>query len=51
MTEAQTLCGRVLVMNRGCLVAAGTPAELMAEHHAQNLTEVVMALAGGGDLP
>jgi ABC-2 type transport system ATP-binding protein len=48
MAEAQALCGRVLVMNRGRLVAAGAPAALMAEHQAPTLADVVVAVTRGG---
>ncbi|HEX6219880.1 MAG TPA: ABC transporter ATP-binding protein [Acidimicrobiia bacterium] len=33
MDEAERLCDRLAVVNRGSLVAAGTPAELIAQHH------------------
>ncbi|MEI6147848.1 MAG: ABC transporter ATP-binding protein [bacterium] len=51
MTEAETLCGRILVMDRGRLAASGTPAELMAGYQAQNLGQVVMAVARKGATP
>lgn len=51
MMEAQALCGRVLVMNRGCLAADGSPAALMAEHQAQNLAEVVIAVVRREERP
>lgn len=49
MAEAQALCGRVVVMNRGRIAADGTPAALMESHQAASLADVVTALAGGGD--
>jgi ABC-type multidrug transport system ATPase subunit len=49
MLEAQALCDRVVVLNCGRVAAAGTPAALLAEHHAQGLADVVVAVAARGE--
>lgn len=46
MEEAAALCERVLMMDRGLVVADGTPAELRARHDASSLEDVFMQLTG-----
>ena len=46
MDEAHTLCDRVGIMDRGRLIALGTPRELMASLGAEHVIE--FALEGGG---
>jgi ABC-2 type transport system ATP-binding protein len=43
--EAENLCGRVGIIDRGRLVAIGSPAELTARFGAARLEDVVVALA------
>ncbi|CCG42981.1 ABC transporter ATP-binding protein [Magnetospirillum molischianum] len=45
--EAERLCGRVGIINRGKLVASGTPADLTARFGAERLEDVVVALTTG----
>jgi ABC-2 type transport system ATP-binding protein len=49
MPEVQALCGRVIVLHRGRVVASGTPAALMAAHQVHSLAEAVAAVGGEGD--
>ena len=47
MEEAQQLCNRVAIMDRGHIIARGSSAELMAAHpDCRNLGEVFMTLTG-----
>lgn len=54
MEEAAELCHRVAIMDRGCIVALGTPAELVATHAPEppaaprtgNLEDVFLAVTG-----
>ena len=51
MDEAQRLCDRVAVVDRGKVIALGTPAELIASLGGQQVIEVAMDPApGDGDL-
>ncbi|EPY01188.1 multidrug ABC transporter ATPase [Magnetospirillum fulvum MGU-K5] len=45
--EAERLCGRVGIINRGRLVAIGSPAELTARFGAARLEDVVIDLTAG----
>jgi ABC-2 type transport system ATP-binding protein len=47
MEEAETLCDRVSVVDRGRVIATGTPAELIATLGADHVVEVTVA----GDVP
>jgi len=46
MLEVEHLCDRVGLINKGRLVAEGTPAELKTEHKAADLEEVFAEVAG-----
>ena len=46
MEEAQELCDRVAIIDEGKLIALGSPAELMEQHHVKNLEEVFLKLTG-----
>ncbi|GAP64251.1 ABC-2 type transport system ATP-binding protein [Ardenticatena maritima] len=50
MHEAERLCDRIAIIDRGCIVAEGTPAELKAlvrqNGHEPTLEDVFMALTG-----
>jgi len=45
--EAESLCDRVGILNRGKLIATGTPAELTARFAADRLEDVVVTLTTG----
>ena len=40
MDEAEQLCDRLVVMDHGVIVAAGSPASLIAEHSSREVTEL-----------
>jgi lipooligosaccharide transport system ATP-binding protein len=40
MDEAEQLCDRLVVMDKGVIVAEGTPAALIAEHSTREVTEL-----------
>ncbi|MEJ7629186.1 MAG: ABC transporter ATP-binding protein [Nocardioidaceae bacterium] len=40
MDEAEQLCDRLVVMDKGLIVAAGSPAELIAQHSTREVTEL-----------
>jgi ABC-2 type transport system ATP-binding protein len=46
--EAEALCDRVGIINRGRMIALGTPAELVDRHGGPRLEDVVVALGAGG---
>jgi ABC-2 type transport system ATP-binding protein len=46
MLEVEHICDTVGLINKGRLVAEGTPAELKTEHNAANLEEVFAEVAG-----
>jgi ABC-2 type transport system ATP-binding protein len=46
MLEVEYLCERVALINKGKIVAEGTPAELKAKYKASNLEEVFAEVAG-----
>lgn len=46
MLEVEHLCGRVALINRGKIVAEGSPAELKKEANASNLEEVFAKVVG-----
>jgi ABC-2 type transport system ATP-binding protein len=46
MLEVEHICDTVGLINKGHLVAEGTPAELKTEHNAANLEEVFAEVAG-----
>ncbi|MFN3804627.1 MAG: ABC transporter ATP-binding protein [Pyrobaculum sp.] len=45
MFEVQSLCDRVAFLNRGRLVAEGTPKELMGRYNAENIGQVFLKCA------
>ncbi|MYW94437.1 ABC transporter ATP-binding protein [Amycolatopsis rubida] len=47
MDEAQRLCDRLVLLDRGRVVATGTPAELLADTGRPNLHEAFVALTRG----
>ena len=50
MDEAEQLCDRLVVMDKGVIVAEGSPAALIAEHSTREVTELRFGLAGD-DVP
>ena len=46
MPEVAVLCDRVIVMARGVVVAAGTPAELMQQHGGATLEDAFVRIIG-----
>ncbi len=46
MEEAEVLCDRVAIIDRGHLIALGTPEELRRQNGAANLEEVFLKLTG-----
>ena len=40
MDEAEQLCDRLVVMDDGLIVAAGSPAQLIAQHSTREVTEL-----------
>ena len=39
MEEAQYLCDRITMLHKGCVIAQGTPSELMKETQTDNLRD------------
>jgi lipooligosaccharide transport system ATP-binding protein len=46
MEEATRLCDRLVIMDRGRIVAGGTPAELTERYEQPDLEGVFLAIAG-----
>ncbi len=46
MEEAEELCDRVGIIDRGKLIALGTPKDLMEQHDAEDLEDVFIKLTG-----
>jgi len=46
MLEVEHICDRVALINKGRIMAEGTPAELKSKHKAANLEEVFAEVAG-----
>lgn len=47
MEEAENICDRVIMMNKGQIIATGTPDELRKKTKTKNLREAFFALIGG----
>lgn len=47
MEEAENICDRVIMMNKGKIIASGTPSELKKKTNTKNLREAFFALVGG----
>ncbi len=45
MLEVEHLCHRVALIDKGIIVAEGSPKELVAEHNVENLEQVFMEVA------
>ncbi len=46
MEEAETLCERIAIMDKGQIVTIGSPSELKAKHQAKNMEEVFLKTTG-----
>jgi len=46
LLEVEFLCDRVALINKGKIIALGTPAELKARYNANNLEEVFLGVVG-----
>lgn len=46
MDEAEGLCDRIEIMDKGVIVTEGSPAELMKKHNAKNMEEVFLKTTG-----
>ncbi|MEK7548406.1 MAG: ATP-binding cassette domain-containing protein, partial [Patescibacteria group bacterium] len=46
MEEASALCGRLAIMDKGKIVAEGTPGDLISANNVQNLEEVFLKVTG-----
>ena len=51
MDEAEPLCDRLVVMDKGLIVAEGSPAALIQEHSTREVTELRFGLADEDDDP
>ena len=49
MDEAEQLCDRLVVMDKGVIVAEGSPAALIAQHSTREVTELRFGLADEDD--
>jgi lipooligosaccharide transport system ATP-binding protein len=49
MDEAEQLCDRLVVMDKGVIVAEGSPAALIAEHSTREVTELRFGIADEDD--
>ncbi|WP_441926751.1 ABC transporter ATP-binding protein [Marmoricola sp. RAF53] len=48
MDEAEQLCDRLVVMDKGLIVAEGSPADLIRDHTTREVTELRFATLDGG---
>ncbi|MBI4948245.1 ABC transporter ATP-binding protein [Candidatus Berkelbacteria bacterium] len=46
MDEAENLCERIAIMDKGQIVTMGSPEQLKKKHHAKNLEEVFLKTTG-----
>jgi ABC-2 type transport system ATP-binding protein len=50
MDEAETLCDRVAIVDRGKVIALGTPRELIRSLGAEHVVEFALSSSGNGDV-
>jgi ABC-2 type transport system ATP-binding protein len=50
MRDVEEVCDRVLFLNRGRLIAEGSPEEVVAQFRQKSLEDVFIAVARGGDI-
>ena len=49
MEEADTICDRIIFINKGKIIATGTPSEIKKKTNTNNLRDAFFALAGDSD--
>jgi ABC-type multidrug transport system ATPase subunit len=49
MSEAEKLCDRIGIINKGKLLAMGTVAELKQQYSKPDLEEIFLAVVGGNE--
>ena len=47
MEEAENICDRVVLINKGKVVAMGTPKDIEEQTHTTNIRDAFFALIGG----
>ena len=47
MEEAENICDRVIMINKGKVIKIGTPAEIKKDTHTTNLRDAFFAMIGG----
>ena len=47
MEEAENICNRVIMINKGKIIKAGTPDEIKRETNTTNLRDAFFTLIGG----
>jgi ABC-2 type transport system ATP-binding protein len=50
MRDVEEVCDRVLFMNKGRIIAEGTPQEVTQKFQQKSLEDVFIRVARGGDL-
>jgi ABC-type Na+ transport system ATPase subunit NatA len=46
MEEAENICDRVILLNKGRVIATGTPKQILKETNTNNLRDAFFALIG-----
>jgi ABC-type Na+ transport system ATPase subunit NatA len=46
MEEAENICDRVVLLNKGTVIATGTPEEILKKTNTTNLRDAFFALIG-----
>ena len=49
MEEAESICDRVVLMNKGKIITIGTPEEIKKKTNTSNLRDAFFALTGGAN--
>ncbi|MBE9528817.1 MAG: ABC transporter ATP-binding protein, partial [Proteobacteria bacterium] len=49
MAEMEELCDRIIIMNKGCIVAVGTATELLEKYQEESLEEVFLKITRASD--
>jgi sodium transport system ATP-binding protein len=47
MEEAENICDRVILINKGKIIASGTPEQIEKETNTTNIREAFLSLIGG----
>ena len=48
MEEAENICDRVIMVNKGMVIKEGTPEEIKKDTNTTNLRDAFFAMIGGG---